>query len=307
MKGLPGKKFTIEFLVANHGPDPAEHPGCNVYFYADERLVLSQVFNLVPLASGVSRKEELTLDLPPHAITTVKVEVFDSRQPDVQPSTNFLQMNIKSADLRKADLQIVEVKPEEPKGKGKDGFLVRLRNNGPDRIAVSVLNVELEVFGEVIAKSDKKIDRLNAGADMETFVQIPKAGLIPSTNGSLSLKWMSAEVDDSELSNNVYKLAIPLNLRMPDLLPLKPSVDKQGVLTFAINNKGNARASATVTALYINGALVERYNTPEIAPQGSSRYRYNAMKLTDEDKIVIVADFNADVEEESEENNRQPL
>ncbi len=306
LKGLPAKEFHLEFLVINHGPDPAGHPGCNVYFYANERLVLSQVFNLLPLASGASRKEDLTVDFPNQSITTVKVEVFDSLQADTQPSTNFMQMNIKAADLRKADLQIVEVKSDESKEKERSGFLVRLRNNGPDRIPVSKLRVDLEVFGEVISSSEKRIDRINAGADLETSVQIPRAGVIPATNGFLSFRWIAEEVEDSDPSNNAYKLAITLNLRMPDLLPIKPSVDKQGVLTIAINNKGNARAAATVTALYINGALVERFKTPEIAPRGTSRHRYDAVKLTQEDKIVIVADFNADVQEESEENNRQP-
>jgi hypothetical protein len=303
LKGTPGEDFGIEFEIRNHGPDAANHAGCNLYFYSNERLVLSQAVNLMPLTSGASRKEQLTIALPDQTITTVKVEVFDSEQPDLQPSTNFLQMNIKPPDLRKADLQIVEVKIEDPKEKGKGGFLVRLRNNGPDKIPVSRLTVELEVFGQPIAQADRRVERLDAGAEVEIRVQIPNAPVITSTNGSLSLRW-SAEVDDSDSTNNMYKLAIPLPLRMPDLLTLRSNIDRQGILTFTIHNKGNARAPASVTALYINGALVERFNTNEMAPRGSQQFRFHAMKLSSQDKIAIVADFNADVQESSEENNR---
>jgi hypothetical protein len=302
VKGFPGAEFKVEFVVANHGPDPASHPGCNIYFYSNETLVLSQTMNLSPLASGAARTEELTLLVPKKPVTTVKVEVFDSQQPDLQPSTNFMQIYIKPPDLRTADMQIVEVKTDEQKGEGI--FRVRLRNNGPARIAPSRLKVELVLFGEVIARSDKRVDRLDSAGELETRIQIPNAPVIPATNGLLYLRWQSDEVQDSEPSNNVYKVAVPLVLRMPDLLPVKPTIDRQGVLSFAINNRGNVKAGTSITALYINGALVERYNTPEIRPQGSSQYRYKAMKLSAEDNIVIVADFNADVEESSEENNR---
>lgn len=302
LTGVPGPEFRIEFVVVNHGPDAANHAGCNIYFYSNEKLVLSQAMNLQPLEPGASRNEEFVLQVPARFVTTVKLEVFDSRQPDTQPSTNFMQMNIKPADLRKADLQVIEVKQDERKGKG--AFLVRLRNHGPARIAPSKLQVELEVFGEVIAREAKRVDRLESAEELETRVGIPSAPIIPSTNGVLSVRWEIPEVDDPEPSNNVYRLPVPLVLRMPDLLPLNAKIDRQGTLTFAIQNKGNARAPSTVTALYINGALVERYNTPEIAPRGSSQYTYKAMKLTSDDKIVVVADFNADVQEASEENNR---
>ena len=301
--GLPGSPLKVEFVIANNGPDSANHPACNIYFYSNETLVLSQAMNLLPLASGDERTEELTFPLPKKPVTTVKVEIFDSQQADIQPSTNFMQVNIKPPDLRSADMQIVEVKADDQKGKG--GFLVRLRNNGPARIAPSRLKVELEVFGNRIARSEKRVERLDSSGELETRIQIPNAPFVPATSGLLNLRWESAEVQDSEPANNVYKLPVPLVLRMPDLLPVKPAIDRQGMLSFTIHNKGNVRASASVTALYINGALVERYNTPVIPPRGaSSPFRYKAMKLTPEDKIVIVADFNADVEESSEENNR---
>ena len=304
LKGTPSsQQFVIEFQVINHGPAVANKVGCNVYFYANERLVLSQAASLAPLAVGASRKETLTVDSPTTAVTTVKVEIFDSEQPDTQPSTNFLQMNLKPPHLLKADLQIVDVKMEEAKEKGKGGFLVRLRNNGPDRVPISRLNVELEVFGEAIASSEKRVDRMGPGGEMETRVQIPNAGIITSTNGSLTLRW-NAEVEDVDAANNIFKIPVPLTLRMPDLLPVRIAVDRMGVLTFAITNKGNARSSATVTALYINGALVERFPTQEIGPRGTHPFRYNTMKLSPQDKIAVVSDFNADVEEASEENNR---
>jgi hypothetical protein len=306
IKGLPAKEFNLEFLFTNHGPDAASNVGCNVYFYASERLVLSQTFKLPAIASGISRKELLTMEFPNQAITTVKVEVFDNDQPDIQPSTNFMQMNIKPPDLRKADLQIVKVESAELKEKGKNILLVRLRNNGPDRIGPSKLNVALEVFGQGLAQSEKRIERMDAGAELETRVQIPNAPVIPATNGSIILRWSGDDVEEIEARNNQYKFDVPLTLRMPDLQPLKAAIDKQGVLTFSVSNKGNVRAEDSVTALYVNGALVERYNTPEMGPRGTRQYRYNAKKLTSEDKVVIVVDFNADIQESSEENNRTP-
>jgi hypothetical protein len=306
LKGLPGKEFNLEFVFMNHGPDTANNVGCNVYFYATERLILSQAFKLSSLASGTSRREQLKMEFPNEPITTVKVEVFDSDQPDVQPSTNFMQMNIKPPDLRQADLQIVKVESADLKEKGKNILLVKLRNNGPSKIGPSELNVSLEVFGQPLAQLNKRIERMEAGTEVETRVQIPTAPVIPATNGSIILRWTGTDVEESEARNNVYKFDVPLALRMPDLQPLKAAIDKQGVLTFSVGNKGNARAEDSVTALYINGALVERYNTPDMAPRGLQQYRYNAKKLTSEDKVVVIVDFNAEVQESSEENNRTP-
>ena len=65
-----------------------------------------------------------------------------------------------------------------------------------------------------------------------------------------------------------------------------------------------ARSTSSITALYVNGALVERFNTQEIGPRGTQAFRFNTLKLSEQDNIVVVADFNADVEEASEENNR---
>ena len=306
LRGIPAKEFSIDFSILNHGPAAANRPGCNLYFYANERLVLSQTVNLAPLEAGKSRKETLAVDLPSQAVTAVKVEVFDSEQPDTQPSTNFLQMNIKPPDLRTADLQILEVKAEDLNQRRGGGYVVKLRNNGPDRIPISRLDVELEVFGKAIARAEKRVERLDPGSESEARVQIPSAPIIASTNGSLSVNWR-ADVEDSDLTNNVYKIPLALTLRMPDLLPVKFNVDRDGTLSFMINNKGNAKAAASVTAVYVNGALVERFNTQEIGPRGSQHFRYKEMKLTTEDKIAIVADFNADIEESSEENNRISL
>jgi CARDB len=305
IKGTPGTPFKLEFGVVNHGPAAAQNFGCNVYFYSNERLIVSQTFSLNPLAAGATRQEQLTLDFPSQGATNIKVEVFDSQQPDTQPSTNFLQMNLRGPSLRKADLQIVDVKTEEQKEKSRSILIVKLHNNGPDRIAASQLGVDLEVFGDVIAHVDKRVERMDASADLETRLPIPNAPVVPATNGVLVLRWASNDVEDADLSNNVYRMPVELTLRMPDLLPGKMTIDKQGVLSFSISNKGNARAAASVTALYINGALVERYNTPEIAPHGVQQYRYNGSKLTPDSTVVIVADFNADVQEASEENNRR--
>jgi hypothetical protein len=303
------KKFNLEFTIVNHGPASADHPGANVYFYANERLVISQTLTLNPLATGASRKETMPFDFPDQTITTVKVEIFDSQQPDTQPSTNFLQMNIKSPDLKKADLQILDVKPAEDTGKQRvrSAWIVHLRNNGPDRVPASKLTAELEVFGEVLGQSERKIDRLGPGEEFQARIPMPNAPVVPATNGDLIFRWTSTETEDVDNSNQVFKLDIPLTLKMPDLIPIKLAIDKQGVLTFQIMNQGNARADDSVTALYINGALIQRYNTPELGPRATEAYKYNTTKLDADTKVVILCDFNAEVEESSEENNRAEL
>jgi P pilus assembly chaperone PapD len=302
-------KFNLEFTIVNHGPASADHAGANVYFYANERLVISQTLTLSPLSTGVSRKESAPLDLPNQPITTVKVEVFDLQQPDLQPSTNFLQMNIKSPDRKKADLQIVDVKPAEDTGKQRvrAAWVVRLRNNGPDRVSASKLTADLEVFGEVLGQSEKRIERLGAGEELQARIPMPNAPVVPATNGDLVFRWTSSEIEDVDDTNQVFKLDVPLTLRMPDMIPLKPAIDKNGVLTFQIQNQGNARANSSVTALYINGALVQRYNTQELGPRASQSFKYTATKLVEDTKVVILCDFNAEVEESSEENNRADL
>lgn len=310
LRGVPEQnKFNLEFLIVNHGPASADHPGANVYFYANERLVVSQTFTLQPLVVGASRKESARMDLPVAALTTVKVEVFDSQEPDTQPSTNFLQMNIKAPDLKKADLQILDVKPAETAGKEKlrSAWIVRLRNNGPDRSPPSVLTADLEVFSEVIGQSQKRIERLGAGEEVQARIPMPNAAVIPATNGDLVFRWITTGIEDTDPTNQIYKIDVALTIRMPDLVPVKAVIDKQGVLTFQVSNQGNTRAGASVTALYLNGALVQRYNTPEIAPRGSQAYKYSGTKLDADTKVVILVDFNAEVEESSEENNRIDL
>jgi subtilase family serine protease len=59
-----------------------------------------------------------------------------------------------------------------------------------------------------------------------------------------------------------------------------------------------------VTALYINGALTQRYETGVLQPGSTQRFEYRAPEIATGTKISIVADFNADVQEFSEENNR---
>jgi CARDB protein len=308
LRGTPNqKKFTMEFQITNHGPASADHLGCNIYFYANERLLVSQTFPLQPLAAGASRKESQTMDLPGDSSTTVKVEIFDSQQPDTQPSTNFLQMNLRAPDLKKADLQIIDVKSDEEGGKFRAAWIVRLRNNGPDRIPATSLIADLVVQGETIGEAERKVDRLIAGEETQVRIPLPNAPVVSATNGDLVFKWTTSEVQDIDQTNQIFKINVPLNLKMPDLVPVKPAIDKNGVLTFQVTNQGSARAGSSVTALYINGALVQRYNTPEIAARGSQNYKYNADPLDPDTKVVVITDFNAEVEESSEENNRASL
>ncbi|HET6268359.1 MAG TPA: CARDB domain-containing protein, partial [Acidobacteriota bacterium] len=81
----------IRVYLANHGPDNAPQPGCNVYLYSNQKLVLSQNFLLQSIAAQEVRTDSLKIELPAGTITTVKAEIYDSQQPDVQPSNNIAQ------------------------------------------------------------------------------------------------------------------------------------------------------------------------------------------------------------------------
>src|SRR5437867_1970511 len=147
-KALPGdlgeakRVVHLTLDVINHGPNPASNLGCNIYVYADQRLLLSQNFSLKPLEPNQERKESLQVDLPSDSATAIKAEVYDSIEPDTQPSTNFLQANIKAPDYKRADLSIEDSSIETVQPLVDKAVLhLKLRNNGPDPLPYSKLTV----------------------------------------------------------------------------------------------------------------------------------------------------------------------
>src|SRR5215471_13106552 len=81
-----GKSLTLQINVMNAGPNDANQIGCNIYLYAQEKLITSQNSSFAALSAHSSRKEMIAIDLPPHPISSVKVEVFDGQEADLQPS-----------------------------------------------------------------------------------------------------------------------------------------------------------------------------------------------------------------------------
>jgi len=303
------KTMDLQVAISNQGPDNANHIGCNIYVYAEQKLVISQNANISPLAANASRKETFSVDLPAQAVTTVKVEIFDTEQPDTQPSNNSSQVNIKPPDVRTADLQVVEasVQGEQPLRERGVSLRVRVRNNGPDSVGQTRLQADIMVFNSSVAKTEKKIGKLTSGEEFELNMPLMLPRTIASSQGTIVVKWNAPEDEilDSAPENNEFDIPVGLALRLPDLLPKDITLDKTGLLTFTIVNKGNSFAERSVVALYINGALIQRYKVPELRAGEEKKFQYTPDSVLPNGALVtVVADYNADVDESSEENNR---
>jgi hypothetical protein len=301
------REMQVILRFVNHGPENADHVACNVYVYANQKLLVTQNFPLKPAPVGLSRDESFTIQLPAESATAIKAEIYDAQEPDVQPSTNFTQVNIKPPDYKHADLQIVESTLETTQPLLDKAMLnLKIRNNGPDNIPYSKLTVDLLVYDQNISAAERRIQRMAAGEEAEFKIGLSIAKSFRGTEGIMDVKWTTpdADVQDPAPANNEARLPVQVVSRLPDLVPQAINIDRRGLLTFGIANKGNIRSGASVTALYINGALVQRFATPELPPTGTQRFQYTAAKIPADTMISIVCDFNADVEEASEENNR---
>src|SRR5262249_50709023 len=161
----------------------------------EQKLVISQNATISPLAANSSRQETFSVDLPAQAVTTVKVEVFDTEQPDTQPSNNSSQVKIRPPDVRTADLQIVEasVQGEQPLRQRGFSVRVRIRNNGPDSIGQTHLQAEIMVFGNSVGKTDKKIGKLTSGEDFELNMSMILPRTMASSQGTIAVKWIAPE------------------------------------------------------------------------------------------------------------------
>jgi subtilase family serine protease len=298
----------IRVYLANHGPDNAPQPGCNVYLYSNQKLVLSQNFLLQSIAAQETRTDSIKLDLPAGTISSVKAEIYDSQQPDVQPSNNVAQANLSALGVTTADVQILEasIKTNQPVEERVAIVKVRVHNNGPDLAINSNLKVSLVLFGNAVVWQEKRIQKIEPGSDSDMEMPVVMNKPISSSNGTFLIQITpdDTKTKDPDETNNSYTLPVQLVLRMPDLVIKDVGINAKGVLVFSVSNAGNAPADPSVTALFINGALIERYKTPQIRPKEKQTFRYDEDVIAPGTQVSIVADYNADVAESSEENNR---
>lgn len=311
LKAIPEEgsaEMEITLHVINRGPDVASNAGCNVYVYSYQKLLSSQAFLLKEIPVDQPREEILRIQVANEPITRIKAEVFDSQQPDTQPSTNFIQVNLKPPDFRNSDLEILEATIETPQPIVDRAIVlkVRLRNNGPDIAPYSKITADLKVFGNSVGKADKRVERVAADDTLEMKLAIPLAKSISGGEGTIHLEWIGSDLQmfDPEKGNDARDLSVQLTRRMPDLIPKDLKLDKKGVLTFSIVNKGNAPSEASTAALFLNGALIQRYPIPALQPNANFRIKEASVGIENAMLVTVVSDYNADVAEASEENNR---
>ena len=311
LKAVPEEgsaEMEITLHVINRGPDVASHAGCNVYVYSYQKLLSSQAFLLKEIPVDQPREEILRIQVANEPITRIKAEIFDSQQPDTQPSTNFIQVNLKPPDFRNSDLEIMEatIESAQPIVDRAIVLKVRLRNNGPDIAPYSKITADLKVFGNSVGKVDKRVERVAADDTLEMKLAIPLAKSISGGEGTIHLEWIGSDMQmfDPEKANDTRDLSVQLTRRMPDLIPKDLKLDKKGVLTFSIVNKGNAPSEASTAALFLNGALIQRYPIPAMQPNANFRIKEASVGIENAMLVTVVSDYNADVAEASEENNR---
>jgi hypothetical protein len=301
-------EMELTLRVVNHGPDPAVHFGCNIYVYSYQKLLSSQAFALKEIAPEESREEVLRIGTSNQPVTRMKAEIFDSQQPDTQPSSNYIQVNLKPPDYRNSDLEIVDATIETPQPIADKAILLKLklRNNGPDIAPFTKLIADLQVFDSSVGKVEKRVDRVAAEDTMDLKLAIPLAKSISGGEGTIHLEWIGSDMQmfDPEKANHVRDLSVQLTRRMPDLIPKDIKLDKKGVLTFLIHNKGNAPSEISIVALFLNGALIQRYQIPALQPNANFRIKETSVEIESGNLVTVVADYNADVAEGSEENNK---
>jgi hypothetical protein len=300
-----GKQLHLILSLRNLGPDEAANLACRIRVDAGKGMSWSREVRLKPLAVASSSRQEIQLQPEVPYVSSVLVEVFDLDQPDLVPSSNSkIWVPGKPADLLIEEASIAE---QQPVSGRTISLNLKLRNLGPAAVSTLALQASLMVYQEAIATIEKKGGSLEANEEREVKLQISLLKtMIPATEGTIEIHVASGTSDiyDPREQNNAYLLPVALTLRMPDLMVRNAQVNQYGSLTFSIVNNGNAPCDATTTLLYVNGALAKRYNTPELRPGAEKRHQYGGTKIIPGTQIAIVADFNADVTESSEENNR---
>jgi hypothetical protein len=299
----------VDIGISNHGPYSSEKLKCRLTLYSGQQIVDTIIVALNPIAVEESRKENLEWKITAPAANALIVELFDETVADDHPSNNSSRLTLKFPGYSKADLQIVDVVlPATDKLEGRTAeFNVSIRNNGPQDVRSSMLKVNLTQFQKQIAYAERKLGRLehSDGKQIKIVLRLPSEGIpVEQALLEMRLEMIDRTVEESDFTNNIFTKPILISIRMPDLAPKSVKVDSRGNLSFSIMNFGRAVAKPTVTALYVNGSMVRRYNTPELHGGKERRHLYGGTKVEAGDQIAIVADFNADLEESSEENNR---
>lgn len=295
--------------ISNHGPASAEKLKCRLSLYSGQQLVDMIIIALNPIAAEETRKEVLQWQITAPAANVLVAELFDEIESDDHPANNSSKITLRFPGYSKADLQIVDVAlPATDRLEGRTAeFNVTIRNNGPEDVRSSLLKINLTQFQKQVAYAERKLGRMDPSDEkqIKMVLRLPLEN-IPVEQALLEVRcdMNDSTVEESDSTNNVFTKPILISIRMPDLIPRSVKINSRGVLSFSIANIGTAVATPTITALYRNGSLVRRYNTPELGTGKERQHLYGGTKVEAGDQIAIVADFNADLEESSEENNR---
>jgi hypothetical protein len=295
--------------ISNHGPASAEKLKCRLSLYSGQQLVDMIIIALNPIAAEETRKEVLQWQITAPAANVLVAELFDEIESDDHPANNSSKITLRFPGYSKADLQLVDVAmPTTDRLEGRTAeFNVTIRNNGPEDVRSSLLKINLTQFQKQVAYAERKLGRMDPSDEkqIKIVLRLPLEN-VPVEQALLEVRCdiSDSTVEESDITNNVFTKPILISIRMPDLIPRSAKINSRGVLSFSIANIGTAVAKPTITALYRNGSLVRRYNTPELGAGKERQHLYGGTKVEAGDQIAIVADFNADLEESSEENNR---
>lgn len=295
--------FTLQYK--NHGPAEAKDIGCRIQLYSEDGNVQTYDTPLEPLAAGSSSERDLSFELEIAAVVRAQIEIYDAVEADISPVSNIRIW----APGKRADLQITEAVIDTPQPVTGRSILLRLKihNKGPVAIEKAKLTAELMIFRERALMIENMVRSLGPGEEKEMKITLALSRTkIQTEEGTIHLQATISDtgIEDSTPSNNFYLLPVLLTLRMPDLSVKNIQVSPLGVLSFSVANIGNAACGATTTLLYLNGALTRRYNTPSLSPSAEKRHQYGGTKVLPGTQVTIVSDFNADIQEVSEENNR---
>ncbi len=299
----------VQIAFSNHGSAASEKLRCRLSLYSGQQLVDSLLIPLNPISAGETRQENLEWKITAPAANDLVVELFDETEPDDHPANNSSRLLLRFPGYSKADLEIADVVlPVTERLEGKTAEInVLIRNKGSLEVRSSVLKINLSQFQKQVASAEKKIGRLQPAEEKQVkmILHLPNQGIaLEQVLLEVRCDLNDATVEEIDMTNNVFSKPVLLSIRMPDLASRYVKVDGRGNLSFAIMNYGVAVAKPTVTALYINGSLVRRYNTPELRGGKERRHLYGGRKIEKGAQIAVVVDFNADLEESSEENNR---
>jgi hypothetical protein len=295
--------------ITNRGPAAAEKSKCRLTLYSGQQIVDTIIIALNPIPAKETRKEDLQWKITAPAANVLVIELFDEIESDDHPVNNSSKITLRFPGYSKADLQLVDVAlPATDRLEGRTAeFNVTIRNNGPEDVRSSLLKINLTQFQKQVAYTERKLGRLDPSEEkqIKIVLRLPLEN-IPVEQALLEVRcdMSDSTVEESDSTNNVFTKPILIGIRMPDLLPRSVKINSRGVVSFSIANIGTAVAKPSITALYLNGSLVRRYNTPELGAGKERRHLYGGTKVEASDQIAIVADFNADLEESSEENNR---